>query len=256
MIRISINKQPITPIPEHFNEFTAEQLLNYFKLLQACNPVDFATYWLRLFISDELLEETPAGKLADLALEVRRIMNLTSKPLTNQFFPELELEGKKLIGVQNALKDMSFGRFVEADEMYWVYLKTKNQKYLHRLIAILYRYSNEREYDNASVLQRAEELAKLDTALQAIIFEFYAGCRVFLTKRFPLVFPASSGKQQELTLKSIKDMKEAFNTVMVDFAKTPDRKPEVYNTNVYTVFEFVQRNIKKNKELETLYAKK
>lgn len=256
MIRIKINKKPVEPIPEHFNEFTAEQLLNYFKLLQACNSVDFATNWLRLFISDELLEETPAGKLADLALEVRRIMGLTSKPLTNQFFPELELDGKKLIGVQNALKDMSFGRFVEADEQYWIYLKTKNVIYLHRLIAILYRYSNEREYDNATVKLRADELAKLDTALQAIIFEFYAGCRVFLTKRFPLVFPASSEKTQELTLKSIKSMKEAFNKVMVDFAKTPDRKPEIYNTNVYTVFEFVQRNIEKSKELETLYAKK
>ena len=257
MIRIKINGVAVQPIPENFNEFTPEQLFDYFKILQV-DSSNIAANWLKYFLNDEQIQKIPSGKLADTALEVQRILKLTSKPLTFNKFQSIELS-KKLIGAKDYLRDVSFGRFVEADEQFWLYTKTKNSKHLHRLIAVLYLYATERSYNNITVTERAELIAtEMDLAHQAIIFEFYNGCRDFLSKRFDLVFPKSSDSSAkgELTLKAIKKMKEAFNTVMIDFAKTPDRKPDIYNTNLFTVLEFVQRNIQKNNELKELYAQK
>lgn len=260
MITITINTQTFQ-LPENFNEFTAKQIEFYFGLLQQkLTKGKFASLWLLYFLQEfpDLVKAIPNAELAKTALEVQRIMRLTAKPLVLNKLPKLLIGNNILIGTKDYLSDVWFGRFVEADEAFWLYTQTKDIKYLHQLTAILYLYDTESEYDNAIVPKRTQDIAKFASQeALAVIYEYYAGSRDYITKRFPLVFPkAKEETGKSLKLKNIKEMREAFNKVMIDFAVTPDRKAEQYKTNLYTTLEFVERNIEKNNELEKLYNKK
>ena len=258
MINVKVGGKVVTSIPAYFNEFSAQELLVYFELLtQAKTRADFACAWLINFLNHEIIASLTKYELADLAMTIYRNMQSLRKPLTANKFPKITLS-KKLVGPADYLGNISFGRYIELEEQYWLYLKTQNAKHLHTLIAILYTFSNERQYDNSLVPERANLIEnEMNEAQKLIIFEFYAGCREHITERFERVFPKKNQAKKSknrMTFLSIQKMKETFNKVMVDFAGTPDRKPEIYNTNLYTVLEFVDRQIEKNEELQRLYG--
>ena len=114
---------------------------------------------------------------------------------------------RKLYGPSTGLGNVRFLEFAFADAYFVAYARSGEAKWLHRLLATLYRpqrrpyrptaadYAGDRReaFNENLVAARAEVLARLPEATQLAIFTWYRGCRRALERRYPLVF----GGEQE-----------------------------------------------------------
>ncbi len=242
-------------LPERLDECELLILLKWQELKeqQGLTTAQFAFEWLKICLSEEafllLVKACESEKVAEWAVDCSAIFMANNAGLTEQKLPILHLRKLRLIGQASRCPSIRFGQWVEADEQFLLWYKSKNDKHLAKLAAILYRKDREYEYDNSLNAEIAHRiLNEVERPILLLIAEFWAGCRALFEQRFKRVFPKlleeEATKPKELKYADIKAMVMAYHEKLVQYAKTPDRKMAMYQENAWTVFEFIEYDLK------------
>jgi len=236
-------------IPDNLNECSLDQLLEIQRIKEeGLDKADIVVKFLQACIRDEHFEELVqlcnTSDLAEIALRVYDNFLNSNKFLDTQKIPFLTLRNKILDAPKDYIANICFGQFVEADKEYLLYFKTQNVMHLNKLVSILYRPRDEKIYDNEVNELHIKEIAKIELEIKTVINSYWTGCRLFLANRFKLVFPKTKSKEDDpLTFEKIKKSTQAYNSKMIQYAKTPDKKIDIYLENVYVVFEFIEHDL-------------
>lgn len=242
-------------LPEKLNDCELLILLKWQELkeTQGLTTAQFAYEWLKTCLDEAsfliLIKSCEPHKIAEWAVDCSAIFLANNEGLTEQKLPLLSLKGLRLVGQVSRCSAIRFGQWVEADEQFLLWHKSKDDKHLAKLAAILYRNDREKQYDNSLNGEIAYRLLnEVERPILLMIAEFWAGCRGLFEKRFRRVFPAPIDeeltKKKELKYGDIQKMVMAYHEKLVQYAKTPDRKMAMYQENAWTVFEFIEYDLK------------
>lgn len=198
------------PMPSKWNELTKSELLfianNWTTWLEMMSKgLDMSNTRVALFLN--LLRCKPK-----YAVECIRILNESDEDtklqairmvdfvldcdLTENIMPVITNYLKKLYGPKSQLSNLTFGEFIFSEKYFEEYMLTRNELYLLKLVAILYRPSIKGaridltdSFDFESHLQTTS-LVVTYSEMQAILL-FYLGCHRKLEKMYKRVFSKS-----------------------------------------------------------------
>lgn len=255
MIVLTDTEEFSVMLPQTLNECELLTLLKWEELkeTQGLTTGQFAFEWLKICINEEsffqLLKDCPVVNIAEWAVDASMIFLGSESGLTEQKLPILSLKGLRLIGQTSRCSSIKFGQWVEADEQFLLWVKSKDDKCLAKLAAILYRTDREKEYNNSQNAIIANRiLNEVERPILLLIAEFWAGCRGLFENRFRRVFPKTEDTEEStraaFKYSDIQKMVMAYHEKMLQYAKTPDRKMAMYQENAWTVFEFIEYDLK------------
>jgi hypothetical protein len=292
MVKLLLDKTPID-FPTKFNEFTAKQLeivmAMYHHKIEIPNAkleilkAFFFRNWRLLFLYFKneklipILDKLTFGvftfnqriiteaELIDFIRLSSRFIFDSENLLTKQILPQITVSKGNfyhpkttLIGPRDELINLTFEEFIPSDFMYRMYIKTQEEEYLNKLIAILYRPKakqvngiDRREpfIDDESIEQRANLIAHLPITQRLIIFGFYDGCQKELIEKNPDLFPKTQGRA-EFTTESVIASYQSWRSVPAEFADKPDDIRNQETVLLHTVFRFLNHKAKRNKEIK------
>ncbi len=158
-------------------------------------------------------------------------------------------------GPSDSLTNITFSEFIHAETAYDKLVKTNNDEYLNRIVAILYRPAGKiktcdvdyrgdtREPFNDFLIDRRSKRAIfIRDNIKTAILLFYAGCRRALTKIFPEVFSGSASGGD--TFKSYMSLVE----ILAGYDIT--KKEEIRNAYLYDVLLTLNQSIIRDRERE------
>lgn len=115
--------------------------------------------------------------------------------LSKQLIPSFRIWGVRFEGPTNAMEDLSFESWINADLAYMHFMKTGDNKFLDMLIAELYEPSIFKWiglavpfFDKKRFYNGAKWVGRLDMRFKMAIFLFYVSSRAFLAEHFNKVF--------------------------------------------------------------------
>lgn len=115
--------------------------------------------------------------------------------LSKQIIPYVRIRGIKWTGPDDAIEDLTFDKWIQADLHYMYYLKTNDENHLDSLIAYLYEPFYMKyirivfpKIDNYTFSDNAKHISRLDKAVKFAIFLFYISSRAFLAEHFNHLF--------------------------------------------------------------------
>lgn len=180
--------------------------------------------------------------------EGKRLLRPTVK---KQPFPVLKLRFRKYIGYKNALTDMLFGEFIFAETYYYRYLKTKDEAWLNRLLAVLYRRvknGKRQEFSEENIEQNAAIIAKLPPYVKLAMRFFYDGSKEQLAEEFPSILGSggsASGKA--------KDPFKDFHKITIAMASAnPTDAEDVRSSLLYDALESFEQTTKAQERIDNL----
>jgi hypothetical protein len=141
--------------------------------------------------------------------------------------------------------DMCFGQFVQADEQLMLFTLTKSLKHLWKLCGILCRPQRETVYGGISE-EWVQQIKRVHDVIDAwLILDFFMNARDLMRKRFSNLFPvANEGVEaKKLTFQDVKAQREAYDRKIVQYSERPSEKEAQWQTNVWTVLEFIDNDI-------------
>lgn len=245
-------------VPSTKNEANAVQLELYQKFQRTSGSLDdFAVAFLlascNVSQSALLFVTFPTDSIADVALTTATNFLNSDSPRTKAVYPVLQLNGVDHYCVKDIFNDMTFGQFVAAEEQLFLYFLRKKNIHLVKLSAALYTPKGEQFYDSLINKNWKKIKNKLSLDQLHLNLQFYLGSRSVIINRFKHTFPKSKEKEpaeKNFTAGNILKMVQSYHGKMVQFAKTPDRKKEMYHENVWTVLEFIEADIIQYKEFK------
>jgi hypothetical protein len=256
MIQLTDGAELDVYIPQSLNECSLDQLLILQKIrVESEDVADFSVDFFRLCMPDEVFDELVAlcdvELLGGMAVQAADMFLQSEGYLTMQKIPELLIKDTVFVGPKDCIANLCFGQFVEAETQFLLYFKTQKEQHLNSLVSILYRPRGEISYNNETNAAVADGLKKVELEIKLIIHAYYLGCREYLNNRFKVAFPKkkANDKAPKLLFSDITKMQAAYNAKMVQYAKSPERKKEVFLENVYTVFEFIEYDILEYQEM-------
>jgi hypothetical protein len=201
--------------PASWNELTFKQLsLISFLFGEKLKIVDFKIIALFKFLN---IKKSVFAKITDT--DMTFLTNtldflVNNVVLTKNLLPKMKLGiVKYLYGPADKLKNVSFIEFAKADTNYLLYLNTKDEKYLNKLIAVLYRQRHwfvnimkflnifngdvRQKYNDYFIIKNEPAIAKLKLNDRIAIMLFYQGCRNYIINKFPRVFKSGGSEDKE-----------------------------------------------------------
>lgn len=107
-----------------------------------------------------------------------------------------EIRPKKWIGFARArhyrLYNACFEEYLMAENFYFAYVKTNDERHLDNLISVLYRKPWQK-WDAAKIMKRSGKFRKSDPAIKNLLFMWYVGFREYLSKRCKNLFSGDGG---------------------------------------------------------------
>lgn len=179
--------------------------------------------------------------------------NLTRNP-----YPFIWLKGRFYRGPKGRFQNLTFGEFVRADEYFLKYQTTKEEKYLDRMIAVMWRFGirERQKFDFDTVEKRIPVLSQLSQAQKQVILVWYIGCRKILEREFKHIYPEPEENQKEqskkMGLSNIAAYAKSLGKKPMEYAPTPsDADVEsIYHANVYYVLRQINQDILEYKKLK------
>jgi len=169
--------------------------------------------------------------------------------IRKQPFPILKFRFKRFAGYENALTDMLFGEFIFAETYYYRYLTTKDEVWLNRLLAVLYRRVKKhtmQEFSEEAIEQNARLIASLPAYKKLVMRFYYDGCKEFLSRKFPQTLGSGGGGKA-------KDPFEDFHKITIAMTNGfPTEADGVRNTLLYDALESFEQTSKANERMNYL----
>ena len=163
----------------------------------------------------------------------------------------------KFIGPSDAMMNCTFGEFTMANSMLDAFSKTKEQKYLDEMVAVLYRprkwfwfirkdltdNQDPRErFVNRSLKKRCSRIASVDYDIKYSVFLFFSGVLNSLPVLYPHVYQQKGDAGSE-------DNGWASLIISLADGKTDDKSLEtVMNSNLYNVMIGLNKKAKEYHE--------
>jgi hypothetical protein len=128
--------------------------------------------------------------------------------LSKNLFPKIRLFGSWLYGPKDSLQNITIEEFAFADKAFTNYLQSKDEKWLNRLVACLYRTKNSntlpqdhpdfvddarKPFNSYSLTYTEKYVSKLPDEVKICVLLFFWGCRNQIANTYKNVF---SGKNQ------------------------------------------------------------
>lgn len=258
-------------MPKNWNEMTPKQVSQVVKAMLANLDITrFRIEMLRIFTDLLILQKPdtcrnrtphflvkfPHQEECFLSVDAIRDMGasfdwlLEPSDLWQQKLPELLVGKKSFYGPAAALTNINFSEYISANECYSVYMATKKELYLDRLIAVLYReekalynpYSPDFNGDRRELFnpftyeKRSELLSKISMVEKTIILLYYTGCRRELQRRFPDVFNGSEGGEPKKGIPGLAGLVSRLND------GDPTKNESIRNSALYDILEELQKN--------------
>lgn len=190
------------------------------------------------------------------AQQIQLIDTLTflgeSNSLTNWIVPDLKIWFRKYSGPANRLTSSTVKEFRRLEIYYAIYQQKKDEKVLDMLIATLYREKGESDTDDdprialtgTGILNRAKRMSGLSQPLRKAILFNYSGCREFILKKYPTIFPPKSPSKNNGVPDIVGLMKTVAGGKFGSFSET-------VNTPLYLFLDHLADEIKAVEELKS-----
>lgn len=289
---MKINHLDKTPFqfPEELNELTARQLeivigfihqnleikTAKFKIMNAFFYHNWAMLWL-FFKNDTLIPfldwvtfrvftwtQKILGEesLIDMIYSASSFLFESENYLTKQLYPYLIIKLPKgfltrkikLYGPSSELIGITFKEFIVADFQYRMFTKTREEKHLNKLCAVLYRPLNQAFTDDDSIDLRAALIQDIPLVRKLAIFQFYDGCYKQLVENHPHLFPKPKPKEgekkTEVTITEIIKGYEMWKSVPAEFSEKPDEVAKQEEVQLHTVIRFLDHKAMQNQKLK------
>jgi hypothetical protein len=183
-------------------------------------------------------------------------VSLTRNPL-----PVIRTGCRKFVGPSDAMMNCTFGEFTMANSLLDSFSKTKEQKYLDEMVAVLYRPKKwfwfirktctdnqdpRKKFVNRSLKKRGTGIAALDYNVKYSVFLFFSGVLNSLPVLYPYVYQQKEDAGSE-------DNGWASLIISLADGKTDDKSLEtIMNSNLYNVLIGLN---KKSKEYHEYMSK-
>ncbi len=261
-------------IPTTWNQLTAKQLLFVCKQYQFnLNNFKFKLYvFLKLAAIKALPRKIVNNKAKYLFRKKRVRFSLTieelhsflksvdflttESQLTKNNFPKFTILARHFYGPSTKGYNITFLEFLNAEATLYAFHKSRKQKYLRQLCAILYRpqtknynpkspdfNGDRREKFNDFIYQKRIWLFRfLSKQKQYAVYLFYIGCRNALIKAHPELFPASTvSSEQTNPVENLKKTMRALN--LGDVTKNK----QIEQTQIWSAFAQLEDMVKQTK---------
>jgi hypothetical protein len=184
-----------------------------------------------------------------------------SRTLTRQKIKKIRCAFVLLHGPNSALSNSTFWEFIKAEQCFLNYLEKKDDIWLDKLIATLYRPSkdnfntrleNDRRIalNDHEVTDRLKLISRIDKKTKIAVLMWFDGCRTHLIKYFPLIWK-KPGPNQQVDKKTVKNTN--WMQLISELAGSMDNYEKIGNTNLYIALTDISHRIKKrNEELKQL----
>ena len=244
--------------PSDWNELTKKQVLFVSRLFQGqLTMVDFKLRALFDFLSlkKKVIKRIHPEDAYFLCESLEFLFKEVS--LTRNLLPLISIGCRKYFGPSDAMMNCTFGEFTMANSLLDSYSKTKEQKYLDEIVAVLYRPKKlfwsirkaftdnqdpRKRFVNRSLKRRCQRIAKLDYEVKYSVFLFFSGVLNSLPGLFPYVYQQQGDAGSE-------DNGWASLIISLADGKTDDKSLEtVMNSNLYNVFIGLNKKAKEYHE--------
>ena len=177
--------------------------------------------------------------------------------LTKNLLPVIMTGRRKCTGPSDAMMNGTFGEFTMANSMLDAFAKTKEQKYLDEMVAVLYRPKKwfwfirkaftdnqdpRQRFASRSLKSRCKSMSAVDYSIKYSVFLFFSGILNALPMLYPYVYEhkGESGSQDN-----------GWASLIISLAdgKTDDKSLEtVMNSNLYNVMIGLNKKAKEYHE--------
>lgn len=248
--------------PSNWNELTKKQVLFVSCLFQGqLTMVDFKLRALFDFLSarPKVIKRIHPEDAYFLCESLDFLFKEVS--LTRNNLPTIKKGGRKYIGPSDAMMNCTFGEFTIANSLLDSFSKTREQKYLDDMVAVLYRPKKwfwfirkafidnqdpRKKFVNRSLKKRAGTMAKVDYHVKYSVYLFFSGVLNSLPVLYPFVYQQKGDSGSE-------DNGWASLIISLADGKTDDKSLEtVMNSNLYNVLIGLN---KKSKEYHDYMSK-
>ncbi|WP_028890878.1 hypothetical protein [Tenacibaculum sp. 47A_GOM-205m] len=196
--------------------------------------------WWQFFKYRKLLKITKSAHFEELKKHYSWLYN--DLQLTT-FIPKLK---KEYLAPADRLTNFTVEEFSHTEDLFLTWHKTKDFEALHYLAAVLYRENNDLgkrvEFDKTELDKRAANFSKLPKSTLLAIALSYQGCKLYITRKFPLIFPAAPKKQNK---KNKLPNSSGFGKLILHFSGQKfGTHNETKNTNLYTFLSDFEEQLK------------
>ena len=249
-------------MPSGWNELTQKQVLFVSRLFQGqLSMVDFKlrTLFNFLTVRPKVLKRIHPEDAYFLCENLDFLFNEVS--LTKTLLPVFKTGSRKYFGPSDAMMNCTFGEFTMANSVLDSFSKTREQKYLDEMVAVLYRQRKwfwlirkaftdnqdpRKKFVNRSLKKRCQKIFRLDYEIKYSVFLFFSGVLNSLPVLYPYVY------QQNEDAGSADNGWASLIISLAD-GKTDDKSLEtVMNSNLYNVLIGLN---KKSKEYHEYMSK-
>ena len=249
-------------IPSEWNEMTKKQVLFVSRLFQGqLTMVDFKLRALFNFLSvrPKVIKRIHPEDSYFLCETLDFLFKEVS--LTRNLLPTIGTGWRKCVGPSDAMMNCTFGEFTMANSLLDSYSKTREQKYLDEMVAVLYRpkkwfwfirrsitdnQDSRKMFVNRTLKKRCRSISRLDYEIKYSVFLFFSGVLNSLPVLYPYVYQQKEDAGSE-------DNGWASLIISLADGKTDDKSLEtVMNSNLYNVLIGLN---KKSKEYHEYMSK-
>lgn len=179
------------------------------------------------------------------------------RTLTRQKIKKIRCIFVLLHGPYSALSNSTFWEFIKAEQYFLNYLEKKDDIWLDKLIATLYRpakqdfnpmLDNDRRIplNDLAIKHRLRMVSRIDEDTKLAIMMWFDGCRTQLIKHFPLVWKKVDPKQ--LAEKKTVTTNTNWMQLISELSGSMDNYEKIGNTNLYIALTDISHRIKKRNE--------
>ena len=245
-------------MPSDWNELTRKQVLFVSQLFQGqLTMVDFKLRALFDFLS--VRPKVIKRIHPEDAYFLCEILDFLFKEvsLTRNLLPVIKTGWRNCVGPSDAMMNCTFGEFTMANSLLDSFSKTREQKYLDEMVAVLYRpkkwfwfirkaftdnQDSRKKFVNRSLRKRSIRMAALDYNVKYSVFLFVSGVLNSLPVLYPYVYEQKGETGSE-------DNGWASLIISLADGKTDDKSLEtVMNSNLYNVFIGLNKKAKEYHE--------
>ena len=245
-------------MPSDWNELTRKQVVFVSRLFQRqLSMVDFKLRALFDFLSVRpKIKKRIHPEDAYFLCETLDFL-FSEVSLTKNLLPVIMTGRRKCTGPSDAMMNCTFGEFTMANSLLDAFSKTKEQKYLDEMVAVLYRPKKwfwfirrsftdnqdpRKKFVTRSLKKRCTRMAALDYHIKYSVFLFFSGVLNSLPVLYPYVYEQKGDAGS-------KDNGWASLIISLADGKTDDKSLEtVMNSNLYNVMIGLNKKAKEYHE--------
>ena len=248
-------------MPSNWNELTRKQVLFVSRLFQG--QLTMADFKLRalfdfLSVKSKVIKRIHPEDAYFLCESLDFLFKEVT--LTKNLLPVIGTGWRKWVGPSDAMMNCTFGEFTMANSLLDSFSKTKEQKYLDEMVAILYRPKKwfwlirkgftdnqdpRQRFASRSLKSRCIRMATVDYSVKYSVFLFFSGVLNSLPALYPYVYEQKGEAGSE-------DNGWASLIISLADGKTDDKSLEtVMNSNLYNVMIGLNKKAKEYHEYMT-----